>query len=120
MPFAPVVLRKNADKYIKNPKNIRSPYMMIGFDTKENYKDLISAVHPADKSARPQILEEGQNPQMEEILDEFERITGRSILLNTSFNLRGEPIVQTPQDAFRTFSNSSMDMLVLGNFIIQK
>jgi len=120
MPFAPIVLKKNSSRYLKNPKNLSSPYMMMGFDTTTKYEDFIAAIHPADKSARPQILEPGQNPDVQEILEEFERLTGRSILLNTSFNLHGYPIVFGPEEALWTFKNSGLEYLVMNNFILTK
>lgn len=120
MPFAPIVLKKNADRYLKNPKNLSSPYMMMGFDTTEKREEFIAAIHPADKSARPQILEPGQNPDLEEILYEFERITGRAILLNTSFNLHGYPIAFGPKEALWTFKNSGLEYLAMRNYLIKK
>jgi carbamoyltransferase len=120
MPFAPIMLARNADRYLVNPKRLSSPYMMMGFDTTGARADLAAAIHPADKSARAQILESGQNPDMEEILEEFERATGRAVLLNTSFNLHGYPIVFGPKEALETFRNSGLKHLALGNFLISK
>jgi len=120
MPFAPIVLKEKLEKYIINPKNISSPYMMMGFDTTEAHEELIAAIHPADKSARPQILEKGQNVDVEEILNEFEKLTGRAILLNTSFNLHGYPIVFSPKEALWTFKNSGLEHLVMGKYLIKK
>jgi carbamoyltransferase len=121
MPFAPVMLKERRNDYIINPKDIESPYMLMGFDSnKKNYRDLIAALHPSDLSTRPQILEKEWNPGYYEILKEFERITGRGVLLNTSFNLHGFPIVCSPQDAIDVFENSGLDYLALGDMLIKK
>lgn len=120
MPFAPVVLKEKSKLYLQNPKDISSPYMMMGFDTTDKRNDFIAAIHSADNSARPQILEKNQNSDMEEIINEFEKNTGRAILLNTSFNLHGYPIVFGPKEAIWTFNNSGLKYLVINNFLLTK
>lgn len=121
MPFAPIVLADRAGRYLINPKKLSSPYMMMAFDTPKAVRDeIIAAIHPADGSARAEILEPGQNPDVEEILREFERATGRAMLLNTSFNLHGSPIVYGPEEALWTFLNSGLEYLALGTFLVTK
>lgn len=121
MPFAPVILDKYVDKYLVNPKKIFSPYMTIGFQTtEEGYNAMVAACHPADKSARPEMLTEELNPELYTILKAFESLTGRGALLNTSFNLHGFPIVNTPQEAICVLSNSGLDGLILNNYLILK
>jgi carbamoyltransferase len=121
MPFAPVVMDRFVEKYIVNPKNIYSPHMTIGFDaTDEGYNSMIAACHPADRSARPQILKKEVNPFMYEILEAFEKKTGRGALLNTSFNLHGYPIVNTPEDAVYVLENSGLDGLILNSYLVMK
>lgn len=121
MPFAPVIMDKFANNYLINPKNIECPHMTIGFETtKEGYNAMIAACHPADKSARPQILHKNDNSEVYEILEEFQKVTGRAALLNTSFNLHGYPIVNTPTDAMHVFENSGLDGLLLENTVILK
>tara|TARA_A100001015_G_scaffold320491_1_gene447052 strand:+ start:1109 stop:2914 length:1806 start_codon:yes stop_codon:yes gene_type:complete len=121
MPFAPIILDTYAPKYLKNPKKMESPHMTIGFQTTElGYKKMIAACHPADKSARPQILEKKHNKKLYEIIEEFSLIKDCGAVLNTSFNLHGYPIVNTPKDAFYVFENSDLDILVLDNFIVKK
>ena len=121
MPFAPVILDTYAEQYLVNPKKINSPHMTIGFDTTpKGYEAMIAACHPADKSARPQILFKYMNPDLYSILEEFEKITGRGALLNTSFNLHGHPIVNTPEEAVYVLKNSGLDGLILNNFLILK
>ncbi|MCL5432630.1 MAG: hypothetical protein M1524_00750 [Patescibacteria group bacterium] len=121
MPFAAVILKERLRDYIVNPKKIDSPFMMIAFETTPKaQKDLIAALHPYDYTCRPQILSKDQNPSYHEIIKEFEALTGTGGLLNTSFNLHGEPIVCSPSDALITFKNSGLKYLVLENYLIEK
>ncbi len=120
MPFAPVVLESRQHEYLVNPKNLRSPYMMMTFDTKENFRDLIAAVHNADLTCRAQLLNELINPELYRILKSFEQKTSRGVLLNTSFNLHGWPIVRTPQDAIDVLNNSGLNYLQVGNYLVHK
>jgi carbamoyltransferase len=120
MPFAPMVREERAGEFVKNPKNLRSPYMMMTFDSRENFRDLIAAVHNADLTCRAQILPPGQNPAMEDILRAFEQKTGRAVILNTSFNLHGFPIVRTAKEALHVFANSGLEHLQVGPFLVSK
>ena len=120
MPFAPVMLEESQHKYIINPKNIKANYMIITFNTTKNYRNIIAAVHQADLTARPQLINQGMNPKYYSILKEFEKITGRGALLNTSFNLHGLPIVHGPKEALEVFRDSDLKYLALGNYLIKK
>jgi carbamoyltransferase len=121
MPFAPVILKERADDYLLNHKNIESPFMTIGFETTPlAQKDLIASLHQGDLTARPQILTEEVNPGYYKLIKEFEVLTGVGGLVNTSFNLHGEPIVNTPEDALHVFFNSGLDYLVLEDVLIYK
>ncbi|HUM67002.1 MAG TPA: carbamoyltransferase C-terminal domain-containing protein, partial [Chitinophagaceae bacterium] len=120
MPFAPMMKKDKSDKYIQNPKQLDSPYMMMTFDTRENFKELIAAVHNADLTCRAQLLTAEQNPEMYAIIDEFEEISGNAVVLNTSFNLHGFPIARTPGDAMHIFHNSGLEYMQLGNYLIYK
>jgi carbamoyltransferase len=120
MPFAPVVRRERMEEYFVNPKDLVSPYMMLTFDTRDNFRDLIAAVHNADLTARPQVIEAQQNPDYYRLLQNFEAQTGRGVLLNTSFNLHGFPIVTTAKDAMNVFENSGLEYLNLGQLIVHK
>jgi len=120
MPFAPLVLRDRHERYLDNAKKLDSPYMMMTFDSRENFRELIAAVHPADLTCRPQILRPEQNPEVGSILEAFEAKTGRAVLLNTSFNLHGFPIVRTAAEALYVFENSGLEYLQLGSRIVQK
>lgn len=121
MPFAPIILRERMDDYVVNPKDIYSPYMTIGFDsTPLAKKHLRAALHPADDSMRPQILEKDQNPDLYSLVKCFESKTGIGGLLNTSFNLHGEPICCSPEDSIHTFLNSELDGLHMDGYLIMR
>ena len=95
--------------------------MTIGFDTTtEGYDAMIAACHPADRTARPQILHRDTNPALYDILEAFEALTGRGALLNTSLNLHGHPIVNTSAEALFVLENSGLDGLILNNYLILK
>jgi len=120
MPFAPVALRERADAYFHNPKDLPSPYMMNTFDSTQRRGEFMAAVHNADLTARPQLLEAGQNPEYEAILERFGALTGRHVLLNTSFNLHGHPIVCTAAEAVEVLLNSGLRRLVVGPLLVTK
>jgi len=121
MPFAPTILHERESDYIINPKNASAPYMILAFpSTMMGQKHLRAAMHPADKTLRPQLLDRDWNPEYHAILKGFEKSTGFGGILNTSFNLHGEPIVCTPTDAISTFIRSGLENLVVGDFLIRK
>jgi len=121
MPFAPTILAERAGDYIVNPKGLCSPYMMLTFDsTPRGREDLMAACHAYDGTLRPQILEASCNPDYHRLISQFERLTGIGGVLNTSYNLHGEPIVSSPEDAIRTFEASGLSHLALGQHLISK
>lgn len=121
MPFTPSVLPVGEEKYIINPKSIFPPYMCITFrSTKLGQKHLKAAKHPYDHTIRPQVVLPEWNPRYHAIITEFEKLTGVSGVLNTSFNLHGEPNVETPEDAIRTVDNSGLKYLVVGEYLFEK
>lgn len=120
MPFAPMIMEERQHEYIENPKNLRSPYMMMTFDARENFREFIAAVHNADLTCRAQILSREQNPGMYEIFKAFEKRTGRGVILNTSFNLHGFPIVRTAKDALHVLRESGLRYLQVGDWIVRK
>ena len=121
MPFAGTILKEREKDYIENEKDIPAPYMVMAFRTKPLGKSQLRAsIHPYDKTIRPQVLEESANPSYHRILKEFDRLTGIGGVLNTSFNLHGEPIVCSPEDAMRTFLNSGLQYLAIGNYLVEK
>lgn len=119
MPFAPIILKERMKDYVVNPKGLPSPYMTIGFDSTPLAKEhLRAAIHPADDSMRPQILDRDHNPRLYDLLKKFEKKTGIGGVLNTSFNLHGEPICASPEDSIRTFLNSGLDGLLMEGYLI--
>jgi carbamoyltransferase len=120
MPFAPMILAERHTEYVENPKQLRSPYMMMTFDSRPNFREMIAAVHNADLTCRAQLLEERQNPAMYAILKAFEAQTGRGVILNTSFNLHGFPIVRTAADALHVFRHSGLPYLQVGDYLVSK
>ncbi len=121
MPFAPTILKERADEYLVNPKGLDSPYMMLAMATQPKARAaLAAAIHPHDGTARPQILEESWNPEYYGVIREFERRTGVGAVLNTSFNLHGEPVVCSAADAVDTFERSGLPHLAIGHWLISK
>ena len=112
MPFTPSILEEHASKYLINPKNIKSPYMTIGYSSTKLAKQEISAcLHMADYSARPQFVNKDLNKKYWELINEFFLLTNVPCLLNTSLNLHGEPMNYDISDAVRTLALSSLDFL---------
>jgi len=120
MPFAPIILYEYQDLLIKNPKNIESPFMTIAFETKDGKNKIPAAVHQADGTARAQLLKKEENPVLWNLIFKFYEKTGIPALLNTSFNLHGEPIVRSVKDGLRVFEKSGLEVLWLDNHIIEK
>jgi carbamoyltransferase len=121
MPFAPTILEERAHDYLINPKGLTSPYMMLAMATQAATRQaLAAAIHPQDGTARPQILEASWNPEYHAVIREFERRTGVGAVLNTSFNLHGEPIVASAADAVDTFERSGLPHLAVGHWLISK
>ena len=121
MPFAPTILSERMKDYAVNPKNIKSPFMTIGFEsTPKAVLEIPGGLHPSDKTMRPQILSKIDNPDYYDLILEFQKITGVGALLNTSFNLHGLPIVGSPDDALNVFEKSDIDGMVLNDIYIEK
>ena len=121
MPFAPSILNEHFNTYMHNPKKLDSPYMMLAFDSKEKGKELISAaLHPYDKTGRPHIVHKKTNQKYYDLISNFQEYSGTASLLNTSFNLHGEPVVESPQDALSAFSRCKLNNLIMDEWIISK
>ena len=117
-PFAPTVLEEKVSEWFDLDRE--SPYMLLVADTLPSKREKIPAVTHVDGSARIQTIRRNQNPRYYDLLKAFERRTGCPVIINTSFNVRGEPIVESPQDALNCFLHTHMDYLVLGNFLLRK
>jgi carbamoyltransferase len=120
MPFAPVVRQERLHEYFDAPQGFDSPYMMHTFDTRGNPQEFMAAVHNADLTARTQTVRQEDNPDYYRILSHFEALTGRGVLLNTSFNLHGFPVVHGARDAMEVFEKSGLQYLALGPYLVTK
>lgn len=119
-PFAPSVIEEEFEKYFYTDGIKQNNYIERVFRIKEKYIDKLPGIAHLDNSARVQTVNKTTNPDFYKILQEFKKISGYPILLNTSFNINGEPIVYSPDDAINTFFNSGLDILMLGDILIQK
>jgi carbamoyltransferase len=117
-PFAPSMLKEVAGEYLEYACD--SPFMILTNPVRPEKRDIIPSVTHVDGSARPQTVEKDINPLYWNLINEFGKRTGVPVLMNTSFNLRGEAIVNTPTDAIRTFFSSGMDALVIGSYLVEK
>ncbi|MCK5739153.1 hypothetical protein KAH55_08225, partial [bacterium] len=137
-PFAPSVLIEQAGDYFEQAAS--SPYMLLttqirklhlkkatstetvyaGLEKLKRVRSDIPAITHVDNSARLQTVDQSTNPRYHALLTRFAEKTGCPVIINTSFNVRGEPIVCTPEDAYRCFMRTNMDFLVLGDFMLDK
>ena len=134
-PFAPSVLREDVHEYFE--LDYDSPYMLIvagvhpdkrrqveseseGLDKLKQVRSEIPAITHVDYSARIQTVDNKGNPLYHRLISAFKAKTGCSVIVNTSFNVRGEPIVCTPEEAYRCFTRTHMDVLVLGPYVIER
>ena len=138
-PFAPSVLKEKAKDYFYINPNYNSPYMLLTFEVREEYRKPVNlgekiqvldklkiqrsdipAVTHIDFSARLQTVDSDTNPLYYAVIKKFDEKYGCPLIINTSFNVRGEPIVCTPEEAFRCFMRTNIDYFVLGNFLLDK
>lgn len=117
-PFCPSMTFEAKEEYLDKPSN--SPYMIMAYQIAEGKEKEIPAVVHVDGSIRPQTLKRSYNERFYKLISSFESETGVPVVLNTSFNVRGEPIVCTPYDALRCFYGTGLDYLALGNYLIKK
>jgi carbamoyltransferase len=122
-PFAPSVLSECAEKYFDLPQakcHHPARYMLFVVPVRESQRSTLPAITHVDGTARLQTVFRDQSPRYYRLIEHFGQATGVPVVLNTSFNLKGEPIVNTTANAFDTFSKSEMDSLVLENFLVEK
>jgi len=137
-PFAPVVLRERVGEFFQMRDRQDSPYMLLvapvaeekripqndsagkGLDKLKAIRSVVPAVTHVDYSARVQTVDPQRHGRLHKLMKSFESKTGCPVLINTSFNVRGEPIVSSPEHAYRCFMATNMDVLVMGNFVLQK
>ena len=117
-PFAPVVLAERSAEIFEGEEE--SPFMLLAKKVHPEWRERVQAIVHVDGTARVQTVRENQNPRLYRLLKEFEAITGVPVLLNTSFNIRGEPIVETPENAIDCFLSTGIDHLVLHDMLLTK
>jgi carbamoyltransferase len=117
-PFAPSVLEERSGEYFEI--DCASPFMLLVCRVKEGMRSRIPATVHVDGTARLHTVRRDWNPRFYDLIREFGRLTAVPVVLNTSFNVRGEPIVCTPEDAIRCFLGTQMDALFLDRFLIEK
>jgi carbamoyltransferase len=117
-PFAPLVLAERMTEIFEGEED--SPFMLIAKPVRPEWRDKIPAIVHVDGSARVQTVREATNPRLYRLLKEFEALTGVPVLINTSFNVKGEPIIETPEDAVNCFLATGVDNLILHDTIVSK
>ncbi len=117
-PFAPSILKEHVHEYFDVPAGMDLPYMLLVPKVREEKRLVIPAVTHQDGTGRVQTVTEEQNGRYYRLIRKFGELTGVPVVINTSFNVRGEPIVCTPQDAYQTFNNTGIDVLVAGRYIV--
>lgn len=117
-PLAPSLLEEYRDEYLVGAQP--SPFMTITFDVAESQRTVVPAVTHVDGTARPQTVSEEANPLYRRLIERFFERTGVPVVLNTSLNVRGDPIAMKPEDAIATFYSTGLDHLVLGDFVLSK
>jgi len=117
-PFAPSVLDERGPEYFEG--YYPNPFMLLVLPIRKDKREAIPAVTHVDGTGRLQTVTRAGNPLYYRVIEEFDRRTGVPVVLNTSFNLRGEPIVHRPQEALADFLNTGMDALFLGPYLVRK
>jgi carbamoyltransferase len=120
-PFAPSVIEEAAPRYFEGVSKVKeSPFMLHTFFVKEEFKNTFPSITHVDGSSRIQTVRKDQNERYYNLMKEIEKINGHPVVLDTSFNDQGEPIICTPQEALKCFYSTGIDVLVIGNYILEK
>jgi carbamoyltransferase len=117
-PFAPSIKEEAVEEYLVDPTY--DPFMITSYAVREDRRDEIPAVTHVDGTTRPQVVRRSVNERYWRLIDAFGDRTGTPVLLNTSYNLSGDPIVCTPEDAIETFYNCGLDALAVGDYLLTK
>ena len=122
MPFAPSVIDVQAGRYFENydKTQVAAEYMTMTYNVFEDQIGDIEAVVHVDNTARPQIVRKETNPSYYKILEQYLKLSGNGCIVNTSFNLHEEPIVNSPEDALRALRQGAVDVLAIGDFLVRK
>lgn len=117
-PFAPIVLEEKCSEYFH--LNIKSPYMLLAPPVRQDKREKVPAITHIDGTARVQTCDQTSNVRLRKLITEFEKLSGVPVIINTSFNRKGEPVVCTPAHAIDCYQQTQMDMLAIGSFIVEK
>jgi carbamoyltransferase len=117
-PFAGIILKEYVDEYFEDA--FETPYMLYSLTVKEDKRGVIPAITHEDNSCRIQTITYEQNPEVTQLITEYQKLSGVPVILNTSFNDNGKPIVETPTHAIEAFLKMDIDYLVIGNYIVNK
>jgi carbamoyltransferase len=119
-PFAPSVLKEHAHEYFEMPEGMDAPFMLLVPKVRPEMQSVLPAITHKDGTGRVQTVTEEENGRYYRLIRTFGRRTGTPVVINTSFNVRGEPIVCTPQDALNTFLHTGIDAVVMGNYLVSE
>jgi len=119
-PFAPAVTLEEVDRWFDVPPRTELPYMIVTVDVRPEFRQALPAITHVNGSARVQTVAEADNPAFHELLRAVGRTTGREMVLNTSFNVKGQPIVNTPREAIETFLGTGIEFLFLENVLVRR
>ena len=117
-PFAPSVLEERASAVFDMDKT--SPFMTVAYDVRQEWAEKLPATTHVNKTGRVQTVSKDTDPMYHSLISQFDKLTSLPVVLNTSFNIRGQPIVETPLDALSTFAGTGMDALIIGSFLLRK
>jgi carbamoyltransferase len=117
-PFAPIVLQENANEYFN--LNVASPYMLLAPQVRPEAQGRVPAITHVDGTARVQTCDKTSNPKLRRLIEEFHSLSGVPVIINTSFNRKGEPVVCQPEHAIDCFKHTQMDLLAIGDFVVEK
>jgi carbamoyltransferase len=117
-PFAPIILAERVNDVFE--ASGESPFMLVAMQVRPEWRDKVPAIVHVDGTARVQTVRREENERLYQLLKEFEALTGVPVLLNTSFNVKGEPIVETPDDAMECFLTTGIDVLVMHDLLVEK
>ncbi|MFH0926051.1 MAG: carbamoyltransferase C-terminal domain-containing protein [bacterium] len=118
-PFCPSILEEDVQEYLSDLTHHPDKFMTMGYSIKKEKREKLTAISNIDGSCRPQILG-NENPGFKALLEAYRRLTGEGIILNTSFNQHGEPIVSSPKDAIQTFLRTKASYMAIGDFLIHE
>jgi carbamoyltransferase len=117
-PFCPSLLSEAKEAYLEGADE--APFMIVAFPVQDEKRDLIPAAVHVDGTVRPQTIKGSANPLFYQLIKALEKHTGHPVVVNTSFNVRGEPIICTPLEAIRCYFSTGLDVLAIGDFLLKK